>query len=619
MMPARYILVCLSGVGLIGCSLSQGGSPGFAGGPRAAAATTPAVPFAEGGIPPRQTGPPAILEPSQGRPVILRPGDRFYFLMRLGNSFDAEMYVSLVHSEVGEVYFPLSSTGELKVQPQRHASMVLQVPAETPEGLYDLRVRGAGWTLTARHSVKVVREFRTRFRFVHLSDMQIGDPTAPDFDARLPEEVNLLSPEFIVATGNYILPQADDDGHTPWPRVLAYFARFQAPVYLLCGEHDDETGFVPIVGASPIGSFDYGPYHGVLLRHTPTRPIDAAQADFVRRDLAERRDRVFNFLAMNDDDPTVLDQLAAGEPPAAFLRVNRVAMLLAGGTSDWDGREYSSTLTRLPGLHYIRTHAASTCRRGRATGTSHYRVIEVDGANVAYTYPADPACGPAQPSIPVGGLGVSIETDGGNPPARATAVIRNGLNQPFADCRGRIPVAKRGGGGPKVAGGRLVQVLDGRTRWLCEISVDLPDCGGVRIAVDADREPPAPLPVAVEFAGNEELRFVQAQTRTGLTYLASDDLLVVRLRNTSAQPLTVRPTIRLAGQVLTVTAPEQLRWPVAIAAGQTVELPIKLLLPEVTQGPHYVQVSFQDDPLERLHLHRVTVRKATPPATRPVR
>jgi len=71
--------------------------------------------------------------------------------------------------------------------------------------------------------------------------------------------------------------------------------------------------------------------------------------------------------------------------------------------------------------------------------------------------------------------------------------------------------------------------------------------------------------------------------------------------------------------VLTVTAPEQLRWPVAIAAGQTVELPIKLLLPEVTQGLHYVQVSFQDDPLERLHLHRVTVRKATPPATRPVR
>ncbi|HOW18070.1 MAG TPA: hypothetical protein PLC79_03460 [Phycisphaerae bacterium] len=618
-MPARYVLVCLSSVGLIGCNLSQGGGPGFAAASRAATATAPAVRFTQEQIPRGQAGPAAILEPSQGRPVILRPGDRFYFLMRLGDSFDAEMYVSLVHSEVGEVYFPLSAVGELKVQPQRHASMVLQVPAEAPEGLYDLRVRGAGRTLTARHSVKVVREFRTRFRFVHLSDMWIGDPTAPDFDARLPEEINLLAPEFIVATGNYILPQAGDDGRTPWPRVLAYFARFQAPVYLLCGEQDDEAGFVPIVGASPIGSFDYGPYHGVLLRHTPARPIDAAQADFVRRDLAERRDRVFNFLAMNDDDPAVVDQLAAGESPAAFLRGHRVAMLLAGGTGDWDGREYASALARLPGLHYIRTHAASTCRRGRATGVSHYRVIEVDGANVAYAYPADPACGSVQPSIPVGGLGVTIRTDGGDPPAQVTAVIRNGLNQPFADCRVRLTVAKRGEGRPKVAGGRLVQALDGRTRWLCEISVDLPDCGGVRVAACADREPPAPLPVVVEFAGDAELRFATARTRTGLTYLESNDRLVVRLRNPSRQPLTLRPTIRLAGQVLTVTAPGRPPWPVVVGAGQTVELPMRLLLPEATEGPHYVQVSFQEDPLERLYLHPVTVRKVPPPATRPAR
>jgi hypothetical protein len=617
-MISRHLLVCLllllllSGTALAGCGLVRNRS-----GPIPATQRATTAPAAGGQLAADTAAAPAILEPSQGRPIILRPGDRFYFLMRLGVEFNGETYISLVHSEVKEVYFPLALAGELHVQPQKHASMVLQVPADAPEGLYDLRVRGGGKTLTAPHSVKVVKEFKTRFRFVHLSDMNIGDPTAPDFDPRLPEEINLLAPEFIIATGDYMLPEAGSEGRTAWPAVLAYFARFRAPVYLLCGEHDDVAGFAPAAAASPIGSFDYGRYHGILLLNNASRPVDAGQMEFIRRDLAEHREPIFNFLAMNDDDPKVLNRLAGSEPPAAFVQANRIAVLICGGQSDWDGREYAATLRGLPGVHYIRTHAASTCRRGRATGTSHYRVIEVDNEDVSYVYPADQACGPVQESIPAGDMGVTIADDGADPPRSALAVVRNGLNRPFAGCRVWVRLAKRDAVLPKVAGGRLVQALDGRTEWLCEISVDLPDRSGVRIAVSADREPPAPLPVAVEFAADDELDFAPEKTAAGLSYAASDGKLVVRLRNTSAEPLTLRPVVRLQGQVLTVTAPEQFRWPLSIGPEQAVEMPMKLLLPDVVEGRHYVQVYFQEDPLQRLYLHPAILRRmASPPATR---
>lgn len=557
------------------------------------------------------TGEPAILEPSQARPVILRPGDRFYFVMRLGEGFSGDAYVSMVHTRASEVYFAFLSAGQLRVQPQRHASMVLQVPAEAPEGLYDLRVRDGGRMLTARSSVRVVKEFKSRFRFVHLSDMNIGDPTAPHFDMRLPEEINLLAPEFIVATGDYRIATGVSGAGSPWAGVLDYFARFDAPVYMLCGERDDDAEFARVTGASPVGAFDYGQYHGILLLHHALRPLDAGQIDFVRRDLAEHRDAAFCFVAMNDDDPGVIRRLAGKESPAAFLQTHRVRMLLCGGDCDWDGREYAPVLASLPGLHYVRTHPASTTRIGRASGFSHYRVIEVNGEEASYAYPADRPDGLTQHSISAGALGVEMVGAEGDPPVTATAIIRNGLNQPFANCRVWVRLAKRGDARPRAAGGRLVQVLDGRAYWLCEVAVDVPDRGGVRAMVSVARDVP-PLPVAVEFEVDEELRFASNTAPDGLTYHTSDGKAIVRVRNIVERPVSLRPTVRLLGQTLTVTTPERFHWPLTLEPGTQVDLPMKLLLPGLVEGRHYLQVSLQDDPLQRLHLQPVLVRRAVP-------
>ncbi len=603
-------------VGLAGCTDGRFELPRWPGlRPATSAPTTaPAVRIATTRMATDGGAAPAILEPSQGRPIILRPGDRFYFLLRLGDGAAGPRTVTLVHAFAEGVSFPLAEAGEAALQPQKHAAMILQVPADTPDGLYDLRTREGDRWLSARRCVKVVREFRKRFRFVHLSDMHIGDPTAPDFDPRLPEEINLLNPEFIIATGDFMDTASTGRVRGAWSITLEYLARFTAPVYVLCGEEDNESTFSPAVATSPIGSFDYGTHHGILLLNHARRAIDAGQIDFVRKDLADHPQSTFSFLAMNDDDPAVLRRIAMTDSPAAFLQANRVRMLICGGDSDWDGREYAETLADLPGLHYVRTHPASTCRRGRATGNSRYRVIEVDGEDVAFAYPAGDD-GPVQRSVPAGGLGVTIVGDGADPPGSVSALVRNSLNQAFADCRVWLRLARRDDAQPRIAGGRLVRAWNDGSTWLCEVSIDLPDRGGLCVAASVDREPPAPLPVAVEFGADAQLRFKTAVTGNGLTYHTSNGRLVVVLRNTSTGPLTLRPVVRLQGQTLGVTTPEQFPWPLRIEAGKTIELPMRLLLAEVLPGRCYVQVSFQEDPLRRLHLHPVDLQRETP-ATR---
>ncbi len=615
-MTLRRHVGCALCLLFVGCDMSAGPMGRAGGSHRPTTAPAPAAVTAARTLTsqPASGGPggAAILEPSQARPIIVRPGDRFYFLLRLGDAFGGDVYVSLVHAQAPEVSIPFASAEQLAVQPQRNASTVLQVPPNAPEGLYDLRLRSADGTLTSRRCVKVVREFKTRFRFVHLSSMNVSDPTAPDFDPRLPEEINLLAPEFIIATGDYLAPDPAGDETKRSARVLDYFARFHAPAYLVFAGRDDEARLASAMGVSPIGAFDYGAYHGVLLWSDRTRPPDAGQLDFVRRDLADRPESTFAFLAMNGDDPKVLHLFAGTEPPDRFVRTHRIRMLLCGGDSDWDGREHAAALAELPGVHYIRTHPASTCRLGRASGTSHYRVIEVNGEQVSYVYPADHAEGAVQHSVAAGGLGVTITGDGGRIPANATAVVRNSLNQPFADCRVTLRLAKAHGSSPRIAGGRLVQAVDAGAYWLCEIGADVPDRGGVRIAASTDRDLPAPLPVSVEFDADDELRFDAVGVGSRAAPLVSGGKLLVRLRNTSAEPLTLHPIVRLNGQTLIAGTSETPAGPISLPPARSVDLPVRLSLPDVVEGLRYVQVCFEEDPLQRLYMHPVVLRKSSP-------
>jgi len=579
---------------------------------RAAARGPSASPESESQNPP-STGPagehapllPAILDPTQGRPLILQHQDQFRFLVRLGTGIEGNVTLALRYRRVPALTVDLSPVDDMAIFQQRYASMTLRIPDDVPNGLYDLLVKSQGQSLIARCSIKVVDSFKTKFRFVHLSDMTIGDPSAPAFDDRLAEEVNLLAPEFIVATGDYTAWGRILDDETSWQHVLDNFARFDAPVYMVCGDQDHGVSFAKYVAQSPLGTFDYGGYHGILLWDHNHHPIDDLQIDFLRRDLEAPRNAVFTMIATHNDDLSFLDQLAPRDLLGDYLRLRKVRMVIVGGSDDWDHTEYADRLAGLD-LHYVRTHQASTCLRGRATGVSHYRVIEVDGDQISYVYPEEDAPPGVDHSVPLGRLRVFRES---STAGRVAVSIQNALNAPFTDACVWIQVAKAGSARPQVAGGRLIQVLDGGQSWVCQVAVDLPDKGGVKVLVTTDGSIPPAVPIKARYEGSRALTFTEQHTETGLHYHKSDQPVRISLTNTSDEPLHTYPVLRLNGGVLPIRVEGSDAWPIEIPASGQVTLSVRLILARVSPGPHLMQMMFLEDPVRRATVFPVTLAR----------
>ncbi len=562
-----------------------------------------------------------IREPSQGRPIFITPGETFFFVMRLPPGLTGEVSLGLRHSLEPSIRVPLRATTPPSYFNNEYCNLVLEIPPATPPGLYDIEVRSPRETHAARRSVCVVDSFKTRFRFVHLSNMNIGDLTAPNFDEMLIREINLLAPEFIVATGNYTeWARARDDAGS-WARVLKFFEQFHAPVFMLCGLTDHEASFTEFVAKQPIGTIDYGHYHGLLLLDHPGNPIDQdlAQVAWVEEDLKRNRDKTFNFLVAHSDELALLDIWRERGGIEQFVKDHKLKLFIVGGSTDWDYKEFAHKLKGLDDFHLIRTHQASTSLRDRATGFSHYRVIEVDGDRVDYVYADDTAAEKLQHSIPTGRLRAYYEAPNDGSASRVAVTLQNALNQRFADARLWIRVAKsKDGRKPIVEPGRVRQMIDVGDYWACDVAVDLPDKGGVRIVAATDPAAvPAPLPITVELDGEREWVFNRQVSDFGLSYYTSETPVTLKLTNTSAAPQTCWPVVRINGSLVYADRTASPRLPLTIEPGKSVSVPLALNLRRISPGPHTMQVYFLDDPLSRLQTFDVRLTAAAATAEAP--
>jgi hypothetical protein len=541
------------------------------------------------------------------------PDETFYFVMRLTSDITGNVGFTLQHALEPKVRVPLVARTNPSYVNDKYCSLVFLVPAGTSPGLYDLEVKTAGATHYSRRCIRVVDAFKTKFRFVHLSNMNIGDLTAPDFDDLLPQEINLLAPEFIIATGDYTEWARIQDDASSWLRVLKFFEKFNAPVFLLCGAHDHEASFTRFVASQPIGAIDYGNYHGLLLLDHPGNPIDQdyGQLQWIQTDLKRSRNKRCNFIAANSDELALLDiWREAGNLPQ-FIKDHRIKMFIAGGSSDWDFNEFADKLKGLEDFHFVRTHQASTSLRERATGFSHYRVIEVDGDQLSYVYPDDTAAERLQHSVPTGRLRTFFEGANDGSAASVAVTVQNALNQAFDDAHLWLRVAKGPGEAkPNVVPGKIVQTLDAGKYWACDVAIDLPDKGGVKVlASTAPGSIPQPPPVSVELEGPNPWTFVAKKTDFGLNYFSSDAAVKLKLTNNGKTPQRCWPVIRVNGTQLHPDRSACPRLPLVIEPGKTVEMPLVLNLRRLSPGKHSLQVYFLEDPLARLQRFDITIQR----------
>ncbi len=569
-----------------------------------------------------------IMEPTQGRPRIIKPVESFYFMFRVDKLDVPKIEVSLVNSLCEQQRINLVAVAPPVAMQVNHWVMLLKAPELTEPGVYDLFIDlGIGYQRVPR-AIRVVHDFKKRFRFVHLSNMNIGDPTAPDFDSLLVDEINLLNPEFIIATGDYIEGADRKADSESWKRIKTFFAKFNSPCYLLCGDQDDILGYPIHITPNQVSTLDYGVYHFFFMMDASSHPTerDTNQLRALITDLSTDRKTSATFLVGNRDNLGVLDGLKAmGKDPAAIFEQGKVRYLLFGGSTDWDFQEYTAKMAaaKLNNVSYIRTGQSSTSMKNGGKGFSQYRVFDINDLDVKYVYPQEREATGAQFSVPTGHLRIFQQGPNDGSQSSEHITVLNSLNQSFPDCRVVFRLAGSDPQSVKVANGKIERVFPaGENQLLVLATIGLPEKSAVQVLATTDPAIEAKhqrIPVQIDLNAPPKIKFKHAQTATGLKFLIADETFDLALTNTSSQPINVEPQVNLDGQSLiiqaagqqnseTKSAPEENGF--QIAPDKTVKLTVKPALRFIKPGRHLIQVYCLNDPLQRLTVFPIQIEVA---------
>ncbi len=535
---------------------------------------------------------PRLFAPTLGRPVFVEPGGTFQLLAH-------------VPWTVAAVTFDLTSSGqqqrhELEAEPEAVGRLLagqpvqLTVPPTVPPRTYDLEVNCNGSRLLGRHCVAVGPIGRS-LRLVHLSNMNIGDAGAPEFDWRLIDEVNLVGPTLIVATGDF-LDVTHRNPSAGWRMLVEYLTHFEAPILIACGDHDDMELYSRYVAPSPVGLVHVGRHRGLVLADQPRAPIDrdAEQIRWVERALGDPGFDGLTFVVTHDDSPNLLRYWQQQGTLTRMIRAGRVGLWFAAGHCDWDGRAYRDLIDAAAPMAYLRTHQSSSAPRGGASGISHYRIVDVLDDRVFLPGEA-PQSSDHPLSTPVGYLSANL--DGPNDGSRSQLSLSAVNNLPYRLNRLALTLRLRklAEHKPWCHGARLELAVDHGQLWECRVRFDLPDKGSLRALVGSGWEPPASN-LRVEFEIGPTLRFHRSATPDGLTFLSlTTPPPVVHVRNDGGQPVELSPLVRLDGDpVAYQPRGGEARFATAysfrLEPGQTISLQLDLSAVRVARGRRELQV-----------------------------
>ncbi|MCH7872267.1 MAG: metallophosphoesterase, partial [Planctomycetes bacterium] len=421
-----------------------------------------------------------------------------------------------------------------------------QVPKDIPRQTYDLEIRFAGVTLTARHAV-AIGEVGQRVRIVHLSDMNVGDIGAPDFDARLIDEINLVSPTLVVATGDY-LDAGAGESDSGWQRLSDYFAKLEAPVLMACGDRDDIAWFSRVAAPSAIGTIQVGRYRGIIMMDHSGHPIerDAQQIDWVENLLDDAGD---TFLVSHNESPGLARHWLVSGMLERRLTGGGVLAWFSGGHRDWDEDEYRRRARTAPRTVFVRTHQASSAALEGALGISHYSIVDFVDGRVVLPQEHGPSAASAPPSIAAGRINAVFHTSNDGSARQVALTVTNNLPYPVDHLSLRVLVRRDDARPPWCRGAELSQIVSFGRLWECRVTFDLPDRGARRIVIGTGEPPPVDS-IRVEFDLPTRVAFESRVTDEGVPYQSSAVEPLVFISQPGEEAIEVMPRFRLDGSTI---------------------------------------------------------------------
>ncbi|MEW5946666.1 MAG: metallophosphoesterase [bacterium] len=364
---------------------------------------------------------------------------------------------------------------------------------EIPPELYTLRVGHARGEWANPRAVKVIDAFRPDFSFAHVTDVHVGCagnftdegfPPTEEVFGKVIEEINLIDPEFVVATGDMVHTAVDNawedrriEGNTAegeYVRLFELMSRFRVPVYVLPGNHDIVGTIAPVAQRyweEHVGrryfSFEYGNRHFTalddshLMEGTPfmyadkfTHDLEDAQLKWLKSDLAAYGDRALKVLLYH----VPLFGRRSTVPELAMSRGVKMALF---GHEHWDRAKRFGD-----GSLWVETKSV--------LDYGGYRIVRVRGGDVV-SWSSRRDTRPRTKRVLLQQSAYDMEKD--NLPHRYSlsafrlnvretrrrneyvAVIENGLDETFDGALLRVGIGGWSGGAPRVDGGTLERTV----------------------------------------------------------------------------------------------------------------------------------------------------------------
>jgi len=387
-----------------------------------------------------------------------------------------------------------------------------QVTAAVPEmpvyELYDLRVTAdGGLDDTTRNAVRVIPQRRDDFYFVHITDTHIPtylyyyesgadtDSTNSEGLRIITRDVNIINPEFVLLTGDFIHEGELEDylSKRYYSRGQMHLGEFEVPVYLTAGNHDvgGWSDTPPSDGTArrdwwrffgwrkldspPSGeliytqnySFDYGPVHFIGLEAYDNydgwrwsiygaESFTSRQMLWLQGDLADAGAQ-YNVLFHHYDFDNELNLSSLGLDMALWGHIHR------------DDDDYSHPFD-------IATDNAG--------GSNHpFRLIRF------FSGEFDPR--PTLDAYDGGELYDTYAPANDGTHDLVTAQVHNAYGERFQFGRLRVHMPA-GAAGYVVSGGTLVSVDDTGPTAICHVEVDIPANGLATVIVEVDDAADAP-------------------------------------------------------------------------------------------------------------------------------
>ena len=436
--------------------------------------------------------------PLASRPAIVKSAEAFNILCKAANSTTGwEVSIS---TEYNSIDLNISSRYDAE---QNLWVLTATIPPETPFELYNLQVNANGLSDDVVHAVKVIKEFKEPYYFVHLPDLHLpsvswigfydDNNTIPEFN-RIVNELEIINPEFVLQTGDIVDNGQQED---QYQIVQDLFNTVKVPLFLTGGNHDlwydGHANWTKYINPVMDYSFNYGAHFfaGMEMYDIPTVTFTAAQMKWLQKELElsqNRGDKMRSLFYHYDESRQITSD---------FVDDFQVDLLLYGHT-------------HINGTHYLGARNALNLNTSFTMNDNGvYRLIKV-AENQVQEFPLI--------NYKKMNIIYTPTNDGSNPIVRA--IIKNDNPVSFENGQVKFLVTKDAAG-YNVTGGEVEQIIPTPGYDVYYVKVNIKSSSIQKVIIQSNSLP-GNIPPGIVNASPEKYLTVLAGIATSYSVTATD-------------------------------------------------------------------------------------------------